>query len=266
MSYDDIHRISIEKGFFAPSCEIYSDAQAGFWEYGPLGVALRNRYIELWRRELVRRDGMMEIDGTQAMSKSVFVASDHLQSFADPIVICTKCGSITRADRMIAEKTGKSLPEMLPDNKYDQLIQENNLTCNACHSPYGKVSRFNMMFRLEIGPKGEEAYLRPETCQSIFVDYPRLFKTMRAKLPIGFAQFGKSFRNEIAPRQSLVRLREFYQAEIEVFLNPKNVNDFSKFDEVRDYEIPVTVDNGHHVRRRCIYLVEEGSHILLVHQ
>jgi len=82
-----------------------------------------------------------------------------------------------------------------------------------------------MMFQVGIGPEGEEAYLRPETCQSIFVDFPRLFKIMRGKLPLGIAQIGKSFRNEIAPRQSLLRLREFYQAEIEVFCNPAKLND-----------------------------------------
>jgi glycyl-tRNA synthetase len=91
-----------------------------------------------------------------------------------------------------------------------------------------------MMFGVSIGPSGEEAYLRPETCQTIFVDFPRIFKTMRGKLPLGIAQIGKSFRNEIAPRQSLLRLREFYQAEIEVFCNPRRLNELAKFDTVKN--------------------------------
>ena len=78
MGYDEIYKLALERGFFSPSCEIYSDFQAGFWEYGPMGVSLRNNYVNLWRRELVRRDGMIEIDGTQIMSKNVFVASGHL--------------------------------------------------------------------------------------------------------------------------------------------------------------------------------------------
>jgi glycyl-tRNA synthetase len=244
MSYDEIYKLALEHGFFSPSCEIYSDFQAGFWEYGPLGVALKNNYVNLWRRELVRRDGMIEIDGTQIMSKNVFVASGHLESFADPIVVCTKCGTTTRADRMISERAGISLPEGLPEQEYDALIAKHNLRCTNCKGDYGKVKKFNMMFRVGIGPKDDDAYLRPETCQSIFVDAPRLFKTMRLKLPIGFAQFGKSFRNEIAPRQSLVRLREFYQCEIEVFFNPKKADDLPKFQEVKDVMLPIQRADG----------------------
>ena len=99
-----------------------------------------------------------------------------------------------------------------------------------------------MMFKVGIGPEEEEAYLRPETCQSIFVDFPRLFKTMRGKLPIGIAQVGKSFRNEIAPRQSLLRLREFYQAEIEVFCNPTKLDDLEKFSEVENTTLRIQLD------------------------
>lgn len=234
MNYDDIIKLALERGFYFPSCEIYPDAQAGFWDYGPLGASLKNRYIELWRRELVRRDGMLEIDGTQIMSKSVFVASGHLESFNDPIVKCTRCSSIFRADRFVAERIKENVPERMSDDDISALITKHGLKCAKCKGELGKVSRFNMMFMASIGPGGEEAYLRPETCQTIFVDFPRIFKTMRCKLPIGIAQVGKSFRNEIAPRQSLMRLREFYQAEIEVFCNPKKLNDLAKFDVVKN--------------------------------
>ena len=91
-----------------------------------------------------------------------------------------------------------------------------------------------MMFKIEIGPNHDEAYLRPETCQSIFVDFPRIFKVSRGKLPLGIAQVGKSFRNEISPRQGLLRLREFYQAEIEIFCNPNKLNDLPKFEEIKN--------------------------------
>jgi glycyl-tRNA synthetase len=101
-----------------------------------------------------------------------------------------------------------------------------------------------MMFKVEIGPEAEAAYLRPETCQSIFVDFPRLFKTMRGKLPLGIAQIGKSFRNEISPRQSLLRLREFYQAEIEVFCNPAKLNNLDRFDQVQNITIRLWIDNS----------------------
>jgi glycyl-tRNA synthetase len=90
-NYEEVMKLALERGFYFPSCEIYSDAPAGFWEYGPTGVSMKNKFVELWRRELVRRDGMIEIDGSQIMSKSVFVASGHIGNFIDPIVKCTKC-------------------------------------------------------------------------------------------------------------------------------------------------------------------------------
>lgn len=233
-SYDEVMKLALERGFYFPSCEIYADAPAGFWEYGPTGVALKNKFIELWRRELVRRDGMMEIDGCQVMSKSVFVASGHIGNFTDPIVKCTKCSSTFRADRFITEKTGENVGERVSNEEINSIIAKHNLRCPNCKGEFGGVSRFNMMFKVGIGPAAEEAYLRPETCQTIFVDFARVFKTMRGRLPLGVAQIGKSFRNEIAPRQSLLRLREFYQAEIEVFCNPAKLDDMPKFDEVKD--------------------------------
>jgi glycyl-tRNA synthetase len=233
-SYDEVMKLALERGFYFPSCEIYADAPAGFWEYGPTGVAMKNKFIELWRRELVRRDGMMEIDGCQVMSKSVFVASGHIGNFTDPIVKCTKCGSTFRADRFITEKTGENVPERMSNDEINSIIAKHDLRCPNCKGEFGGVSRFNMMFKVGIGPAAEEAYLRPETCQTIFVDFARVFKTMRGRLPLGIAQIGKSFRNEIAPRQSLLRLREFYQAEIEVFCNPARLDDMPRFEEVKD--------------------------------
>ncbi len=243
MNYEQIMQLALERGFYFPSCEIYSDAHAGFWEYGPSGVSLKNKFIELWRRELVRRDRMWEIDGSQIMSQNVFVASGHLASFADPIATCTKCKSIFRADKMIEEITKIIIPENADLTEFDRIIEEKKITCPKCKGSLENIKKFNMMFKVGIGAQGEPAYLRPETCQSIFVDFPRLFKTMRGKLPIGVAQIGKSFRNEISPRQSLLRLREFYQAEIEVFCNPEKLDDISKFSEVENTIIRIMVDD-----------------------
>jgi len=205
---------------------------------------MKSKFIDLWRRDLVRRDGMLEVDGSQIMSKSVFVASGHIGNFTDPIIKCIKCNSIFRADRYIGEKTGESVPERMADEEIDQLIKKYQLKCQNCKGEFGKVSRFNMMFRVGIGPAAEEAYLRPETCQTIFVDFARVFKIMRGKLPMGIAQIGKSFRNEIAPRQSLLRLREFYQAEIEVFCNPNKLNDLPRFEEVKSTVLNISDESG----------------------
>ena len=257
MNYEEVMKLALERGFYFPSCEVYSDANAGFWEYGPSGVGLKNKFLELWRRELIRRDGMMEIDGSQIMSKSVFEASGHLGNFADPIIKCTKCNSTFRADRTIAEIANIEIPESADLNEFDNAISENKIKCPKCKGDFGTTKKFNMMFKVGIGPQEEEAYLRPETCQSIFVDFPRLFKTMRGKLPLGIAQVGKSFRNEIAPRQSLLRLREFCQAEIEVFCNPTRLDDVEKFAEVENTVIRVQTD-AEPISMTCKEALESG--------
>lgn len=258
MHYDEIMQLALERGFYFPSCEIYADAQAGFWEYGPSGTSLKNKFVELWRRELVRKDRMMEIDGSQIMSQSVFEASGHLTSFADPIIGCEKCKSIFRADKLIMESTSIMVPESAELSEFDSIILEKNIFCPKCKGNFGKTRKFNMMFKVGIGPESEPAYLRPETCQSIFVDFPRLFKTMRGKLPLGIAQIGKSFRNEISPRQSLLRLREFYQAEIEVFCNPNKLDDLAKFAEVGNTEIMIMV--GEEIKSMtCKQAVDSGA-------
>ena len=257
MKYEDIMKLALERGFYFPSCEVYGDAQAGFWEYGPTGVSIKNKFLELWRQQLVRRDRMMEIDGSQIMSKSVFEASGHLGNFADPIVKCKKCKSTFRADKLISEVTNIEIPESADLKEFDDVIKEKAIHCPKCNDELDDVKKFNMMFKVGIGPEEEEAYLRPETCQSIFVDFPRLFKTMRGKLPVGIAQVGKSFRNEIAPRQSLLRLREFYQAEIEVFCNPKKLDELEKFSEVENTILRIQ-NNGKIETLSCKQAVESG--------
>ena len=255
MNYDDIQKLFLEKGFFFPSSEIYSDAPAGFWDYGPLGVNFRNKFIESWRKNIVRRDSMIEIDGSQILSKNVFVASGHLDNFSDPIVRCSKCNSVYRADRMITDISGDMISEKLSNAEYDEKIKSLDIKCLKCKNSLSSVSRFNMMYDVGIGPKGDASYLRPETCQNIFVDFLRLSKTMRIKLPIGIAQFGKSFRNEISPRQSLLRLREFYQAEVEVFFNPNNVDVLDEFSTVSDCILNIHNSDDEIITATCNELV-----------
>ncbi len=228
MSFEEVMRLAQQKGFFFKTADSYPNSPAGFWDYGPLGVSMKNKFVELWRRMVVRRDEMIEIDGAQILPRAVFEASGHLASFTDPFVQCSKCGSVFRPDKLIEEKTGRQTPEKLDDAEYDKLMAESGVKCLKCGSKLEGTKRFNMMFKVEVGAQHEEAYLRPETCQSIFVDFPLLFKTQRIKLPVGFAQVGRSFRNEIAPRQSLIRMRELNQAEVEVFFNPKKT-DMAKF-------------------------------------
>ena len=118
-AYDEIVQLALERGFYFPSSELYSDSNAGFWEYGPNGVKIKNKFLDLWRRELVRRDGMLEIDGTQIMSKNVFLASGHLKNFSDPVVKCKKCNSSFRADKLIHDEVKMEVSERMQNEKVD---------------------------------------------------------------------------------------------------------------------------------------------------
>jgi glycyl-tRNA synthetase len=243
-TYDELLRLALERGFFFPSAEIYNDAPAGFWEYGPTGLLMRNNFIRQWRRDIVRREDMLEIDGSIILPKIVFEASGHLSSLVDPIVQCTRCGTRIRADKYIADKTGLQIDERLSSEEFQELITKYNLHCPKCGGDFGKPTKFNMMFRVGVGAEDVDAYLRPETAQSIFVDFARLSKTMRMKLPKGVAQVGKSFRNEIAPRQAFIRLRELIQAEAEVFFNPYVPLDSSKFEAIKDVKMNISSEAG----------------------
>ena len=259
MSFEETMRLAQQRGFFFKAAESYPNSPAGFWDYGPLGVSLKNKFVELWRRLLVKKDGMVEIDGAQILPKAVFEGSGHLTGFTDPIVECSNCHSVYRADKLIEEKTGKITPEKLSDKEYDELLAKNAVRCPNCGSKLSGTKRFNMMFRVGVGALGEDAYLRPETCQTIFVDSPLLFKTQRIKLPIGFAQYGKSFRNEIAPRQGLVRLRELNQAEVEVFFNPRTAEGVEKFGSKLSTSLSVLLPDGSSRRVSVAESIESGS-------
>ena len=238
-----IEQLAKRRGFFWPTAEIYNPI-SGFWTYGPLGTRLKTKLLYFWRQYFVKEEGMIELDGSQIMPEDVFRSSGHLVSFQDPIVECKKCKSIFRADKLIEEKTKKIIPEAMKKEDFDKLITENKIACPSCKGELSKTSMHNLMLKTFLGPKQEEiAYLRPETCQNLFIDFPQIYRVMRSKLHIALVQTGKSFRNEISPRQNLFRMREFTQGEIEVFFNPETENDFKKFDEVKDYKLRLALLN-----------------------
>jgi glycyl-tRNA synthetase len=243
-TYEEILRLALERGFFYPSAEIYNDSPAGFWDYGPVGFLLKSNLIHEWRRLIVKYDDMLEIDGALILPKAVFEASGHLSSMVDPIVECTRCHTRLRADKYISEKTGLLVDERRSPEEFQALIMKYNLRCPKCGGELGKPTKFNMMFRVGVGAENTDAYLRPETAQSIFTAFSRLSKTQRIKLPIGIAQVGKSFRNEIAPRQSLIRLRELIQAEVEIFFNPSVPFDKSKLEKLSGLKMRIAPYEG----------------------
>lgn len=233
-----VMEVAATRGFFWPTAELYPDKQAGFFDYGPNGLALKNNILKIWREELVEKENMIEIDGCQILPKSVFQASGHLESFNDPLISCSKCNSKFRADKLIQEVTKKEIPEKLSNEDYDELIKKNKIVCPKCKSYFNKSKKWNMMLKTGIGAELKESYFRPETCQSIFTSFPRIFKTCRVKLPFGIAQTGKVFRNEVSPRQGITRIREINQMEIEIFFNPEKENDFN-IDSVKKEILPL---------------------------
>ena len=230
--------LALRRGLFFPTAEIYSNAPAGFFDYGPEGVKIRRKIVDFWRREFVEREGFVEIAGSQILPEPVFKASGHLDNFNDPIVQCRKCHAFYRADKILEEKTGKSVPEAATTEHLDKLIAEHKLVCGKCKGTLDKVKKFNMMMKVMIGASNDvPCYLRPETCQNIFLDFNRIYKVARQTLPLGISQVGSSFRNEIAPRQQLLRERELGQMETEVFFNPAKINEVERWDEVKAYKL-----------------------------
>jgi len=225
------------RGFYFPSAEIYSNSFAGFFEYGPIGNKIRLNIVNFWRRELVQAQRFLEISGTLILPKDVFVASGHLTSFDDPIATCLKCKETYKLDKIISSKTGEDVPEKLSDDDYKKLIEDNKIVCEKCKGPLGEITRFNLMAPISVGAqKGNIGYLRGESCQSIFLDFQRLYKTGRDTLPIGISQHGVVYRNEISPRNGLLRGREFEQLETELFFDPDKINDYD-LSKIQDYKI-----------------------------
>ena len=236
--YEQILELAAKKSIFYPASEAYPNSPSGFWDFGPVGQAIRRKIVGFWRHEFVNRESMLEIHGSQILPASVFEGSGHLKSFADPIVSCLKCKKYERADKLISEKTGKNVPESLPIEKLDGLILKNKIRCK-CGGEFGKVSKFNMMVEAIVGRGDKKCFLRPEACQSIFLNFSRMVKTMRLKLPQGIAQEGGAFRNEISPRQSITRAIEFSQMEAEIFFDSEKINEIDNFDEIKNYKIRI---------------------------
>lgn len=232
MNHDKMTNISAKRGFLWPSFEIYSGV-SGFTDYGPLGASLKNNIMQKWRKQYVSGEGFYEIEGPTVMPKEVLKASGHVDNFTDPMTKCEECGEVFRADHIIEEVTGEDV-ESLENEELDQIVIDNNIRCPECGGKLANIWNYNLMFKTMIGAKGDKVgYMRPETAQGIFILFKRLERFFRGKLPFGAVQLGKAYRNEISPRQGVIRLREFTQAEAEIFLNPKDKTT-PKFAQIAD--------------------------------
>jgi glycyl-tRNA synthetase len=240
--YDKVFELAKSRGFIWPSFEIYGGA-SGFYDYGPMGATLKRKIENAWRRFYCVGEGFYEIEAPTVGVEAIFEASGHVGGFADPMTVCQKCKESFRADHVI--KGQMEIPDGLKKEQLTELIKQHDIRCPECGGPLGEVYDFNLMFNTWIGPgQKKKGYMRPETAQGMFIDFPRLLRFYREKLPFGVTQIGKSYRNEISPRQGVIRLREFTQAEAEIFVDPREKNKHPKFAEVRDLVLPLYDENA----------------------
>ncbi len=236
--YEDIINLALRRSIFFHSSEIYQNSPAGFYDFGHYGAAIRRKIVDIWRKTFVKKEDFLEIYGSQIMPEQVFKSSGHLTSFNDPMTKCKKCNTIHRADRLLENTLKKNIPEATPVEKLNKMLKENKIKCPNCKGELSEIKLLNLMVKVDVGVARKSAcYLRPETCQSIFVDWLRMAKTMRMKLPKGIAQVGRAFRNEISPRQTLLRQIEFSQMESEIFFDPQKINEIENFEEVENYKV-----------------------------
>ena len=197
-----------KRGIIFPSSEIYGGLRST-WDYGPLGVELKENVKREWWRTMVQlRDDIVGLDAAILMHPKVWEASGHLESFADPLVECVECHKRFRADHLMEDLGAASM---------------DGVACPSCGGRLTDPKNFNLMFKTFHGPLEDDSavlWMRPETAQGMFVDFPTIQRTSRLKVPFGIAQMGKSFRNEITPGNFIFRTREFEQMEMQFFVEP----------------------------------------------
>ncbi|WP_134773605.1 glycine--tRNA ligase [Ornithinimicrobium flavum] len=219
---DTVVSLCKRRGFVYPSGEIYGGTRSA-WDYGPLGVALKENIKRQWWRAMVQsRDDVVALDSSIILPRQTWVASGHVGAFSDPLTECQSCHKRYRADHLQeaqAEKLARKGRAVEPED-----VPLTEITCPSCgNKAWTEPREFNMMLKTYLGPVEDESglhYLRPETAQGIFVNFAHVLGTSRKKPPFGIAQIGKSFRNEITPGNFIFRTREFEQMEMEFFVKP----------------------------------------------
>lgn len=236
-TYEKVIELAKRRGFVWPSAEIYGSV-AGFIDYGPLGAMMKRRIENIWRRFYIVQEGYYEIECPTVGIEPIYVASGHVGGFSDKMIQCPHCQEFLRADHA-AEALGIEHAGTMSKDELHEALKDKK--CPSCGKVFGEVEvfDFNLMFTTSIGPGGQrKGYLRPETAQGMFVDFPRLLRFYRDHLPFGAVQIGKSYRNEISPRQGMIRLREFTQAEAEIFVHP-NEKKHPNFSRYENYSMPL---------------------------
>ena len=236
-SMDTLVALCKNRGYIYPGSEIYGGL-ANTWDYGPLGVELKNNVKEAWRRKFIQENEYnVGLDAAILMNPTTWVASGHVGGFSDPLIDCKECKTRHRADKLIEEWAHDQGKDMIADGMSDEelinFINENKIPCPKCgKTNFTDIRKFNLMFKTFQGvteDKTSEIYLRPETAQGIFVNFKNVMRTTRRKIPMGIAQIGKAFRNEITPGNFTFRTREFEQMELEFFCKPGTDLEWHKY-------------------------------------
>ncbi len=215
------------RGIFYPAFDAYN-ASSGFYDYGAIGLRIMRGIEGAWRNIFIDEMGATEIQTTDIVPEIVLKASGHVSTFTDPVIGCKTCKSSFRADKLLEEyydkkhdKEGLAALRKFDKKAMQAKITEYKIRCQRCGGELQGIEDVNLMFKTHLGHGTDNvAYLRPETAQGIFVDFKNLFRIYGLKLPAAIAQSGKAYRNEISPRQQLVRMREFHQMETEIFFDP----------------------------------------------
>lgn len=228
VTMEKIVNLCKNRGYVYPGSEIYGGL-SNTWDYGPLGVEFKNNIKKAWMKKFVQENKYnVGLDAAILMNPETWVASGHIGGFSDPLIDCKECKTRHRADKLIEDWMKEhdciEVVDGWPDEKMIQYINENHIVCPECGKQnFTSIRKFNLMFKTYQGVTEDsksEIYLRPETAQGIFVNFKNVLRTTRRKLPMGIAQIGKSFRNEITPGNFTFRTREFEQMELEFFCKP----------------------------------------------
>ncbi|MCX6767744.1 MAG: glycine--tRNA ligase [Candidatus Micrarchaeota archaeon] len=238
---DKVISLCVRRGILFPNSEIYGSF-AGFFDYGPVGVELkRNVEASWWKRFVQEREDVVGMDGAIITHPAVWKASGHVDAFADLLVECTKCKGRYRADHLLESVLGVQV-DGLPPEKIKADMEEKKIVCPKCKGSLAPARAFNLMFKTFVGAAEDEssqAFLRPETAQLIFADFKAVMLASRKVPPFGIAQVGKSFRNEISPRNFVFRCREFSQMEVEYFVPPRLLDSCRYFEAAKGKKIQV---------------------------
>ncbi|MFX1393963.1 MAG: glycine--tRNA ligase [Promethearchaeota archaeon] len=225
------------RGFiWGPSPEIYGGF-AGFYSYGPAGMALKNNILSLYRREL-RSFGFGEVECPTIMPEIVWKASGHLERFIDPVMRCEKCTTLYRADKFLQEMFPDIMIDGLSFKQMEDLIKKNKPQCPKCETLFNKIEEYNLMLKTKVG-NNVIAYLRPETATTTYLLFNRLDQDARRQYPIKIFQYGKAYRNEISPRQQVLRMRAFDQFELQLFIGREQEMDYEEFKDIKSKKLPL---------------------------